>query len=482
MGMRGTRLGTLAAVVAFVASACGSPSASPTPLPSLALPTLAPPNATVVRWFVGLGKGNDVDQISAERSFVRAYNASQKEIFISLEVVPSESAAATLKLELANGIGPDIVGPVGVADRDGFNDDFMDLSPEITRAGFDTTRYPSAMVDLFKRADGAQIGLPYLIYPAFVFYNKDLFTKYGLPDLPKRVGEQWNGADWTWDALAGAAALLTRDKTGKKATDAAFDASNIVQYGMDFQWADARSMASCWAAGSFIGADGKAAIPQAWSDAWTWYYDLIWNRHVAPTSKVANSALLNRSSTVASGRVAMAVSWAWAIPTYGSLDAHGASQAQFGGWDIGVLPSHNGVTSSPIDADTFAIVNGTAHPAAAFKAMTEIMADPSLQAAYGGMPAATSAQAAWFAKQDTLLEPIFPGHKVSWSVLTEMENYPANPSPEADLPNAAAVNAAANAFYARLQGTSGLTMTNEIATLQRQIQKAFDQAASPTGT
>jgi multiple sugar transport system substrate-binding protein len=479
MGKRGIEFVTLAAVVAFVASGCGSPAASPTPRPSTS-PTLAPANATVIRWFVGLGKGNDAEQISAERSFVRSYNATQKSVFISLEVVPSAGAAETLQLELANGIGPDIVGPVGVAERDGFNDDFMDLSPEIARASFDTTKYPSAMVNLFRRADGAQIGLPYLIYPGYVFYNKDLFAKAGLPDLPKHVGDQWNGSDWTWEALAGAAAQLTRDKAGKKAADAGFDPGNIVQYGLDFQWGDARSMASCWAAGSLVGADGKATIPEAWSAAWAWYYDLIWKRHVAPPTKVVNSDLLNRGSTVGSGKVAMAVSWAWAIPTYGSLDSHGSSLAQFGGWDIGVLPARDGVTSSPIDADTFAIVNGTAHPEAAFRAMVDIMADPSLQAAYGGMPAAKADQDAWFAKEDAFLAPIFPGNKISWSVLQEMENYPANPSPEEDVPNAAAVNNLLSGFYAKLQGSGGLTMANEVATLQRQIQNAFDQVASGT--
>jgi multiple sugar transport system substrate-binding protein len=479
MGRRGIELATLAAIVAFVGAGCGSPAASPTPRPSTS-PTLPPPNATVVRWFVGLGKGNDAAQIDAERNFTQIYNTSQKKVYVSLEVVPTASAAATLKLEIANGVGPDIVGPLGVADQDGFIDSFMDLTPEITRAGFDTTRYPAAMIDLMKRSDGAQIGLPYLFYPGYVFYNKDIFAKYGLPDLPKRVGDQWNGQDWTWQTLATVAAQLTRDKTGKKATDATFDPANIVEYGLDFQWADARHMASCWAAGSFVGADGKATIPDAWSLAWSWYYDQIWKYHTAPATKAVNSAALNRGSTVSSGHVAMAVSWSWAMPTYGSLNSAGDSTAQFDRWDIAVLPSRGGATSSPLDTDTFDILKGSAHPDASFEAMVAIMADKSLQAVYGGMPAATADQAAWFAAQDQSLAKVFPDTKVTWSVLQEMENYPANPSPEAAVPNAAAVQALTDTFYARLQGTSGLTMANEIATLKRQIQRAFDQAASGT--
>jgi multiple sugar transport system substrate-binding protein len=481
MRKRGSQLATLAAVAALV-GACGSTVATPTPLLS-PIPTAAPAGTTVVRWFVGLGLGNAPNQVQAEASFVKAYNASHTGIYINLEIVPSASAAATLKLEIADGVAPDIVGPVGIADRDGFSGAFMDLTPEIAKTGFDMTRYPSAIIDLLQQSNGAQVGLPYLIYPGFIFYNKDIFAKAGLPDLPTRVGDQWNGEDWTWDALAALAAQLTVDKAGKKSTDTGFNAANIVQYGIDFPWSDARTMASSWAPGSFVGPDGKATIPDAWSAAWTWYYNAIWKYHIAPSTKVEDSALLNNGSTVASGHVAMALSWTWAISTYGSLDTSGKSTAKraLANWDIAVLPSYNGQTSSPSDADTFVILKGTAHPDSAFEAMLAIMADKNLQAAYGGMPAATGDQAAWFTGQDAALASIFPNNQVSWSVLQEMENYPANPGPEAEVPNFQAVNQLTNAFYARLQGTSGLNITNEMANLQRQIQRAFDQAATSPG-
>ena len=141
------------------------------------------------------------------------------------------------------------------------------------------------------------------------------------------------------------------------------------------------------------------------------------------------------------------------------------------------MPSYGSQTSSPLDADTFVITRASEHPDEAFKAMVAIMGDESLQIAYGGMPAATSDQQAWFDQFDKYLATIFPGNKVSWSVLQEMENYPANPSPEVDLPNFQKVINLTAAFYARVQGSANLNLPNEMTNLQSEVQKAFEQAA-----
>lgn len=476
MRRRGLRLTMLAAISALLVGACGPTPVKPTPTPTpSAAVSLGP--VTVVRWFVGLGKGNDAAQVEAEKSFVKAYNASQSRIYISLEIVPTDTAYETLKAEIANGTAPDIVGPVGVRSRNGFSGAFLDLTQEISKSGYDMTRYPSALVDFFKEGKAGQVGLPYLISPGFIFYDKSIFAKANLPGLPKKVGDLWNGKEWTWDTLAGVAAQLTVDTKGKKSTDTGFDAANIAQYGIDFQWADGRRMASCFASGSFLDADGTATIPDGWKAAWTWYYKALWKTHIAPTAKAVISPLLGNGSTVASGHLAMAASWPWAITTYGSLDKAGHSTAKFTSWDIAVMPSYGSQTSSPLDADTFVITRASEHPDEAFKAMVAIMGDESLQIAYGGMPAATSDQQAWFDQFDKYLATIFPGNKVSWSVLQEMENYPANPSPEVDLPNFQKVINLTAAFYARVQGSANLNLPNEMTNLQSEVQKAFEQAA-----
>ncbi len=479
MGRSGSRLATLAVIAALVTSACGHSPVLPTPLqpvPTASLPVASPAGATVVRWFVGLGLGNAVNQVTAEEEFVRAYDASQSKVYISLEIVPADTAYETLQAEIANNNAPDIVGPVGVGDLNGFAGDFLDLSGEISKNGYDMTRYPSAVIDYFKQGAGSQIGIPYLIDPGFIFYNKDIFAKANLPDLPTKVGEQWNGQDWTWDTLESIAVQLTHDNAGRKPTNPAFDVPNIVQYGIDFQWADARTMASCFASGSFLGTDGTAMIPDGWKAAWTWYYNAMWQTHIAPIAKVVNSALMGYGSTVASGNLAMAVSWPWATTTYGGpVDSAGNSSPKFAHWDIAVMPSYNGLTSSPMDGNTFVIPKASANPDAAFTAMVAIMGDKSLQAAYGGMPAATADQQGWFTQLDQSLAKIFPGNTVSWSVLQEMENYPAIPSPEADLPNFRTVNSLTAAFYSKMQTSGSLDLPSAMTSLQASIQRAFAQ-------
>jgi multiple sugar transport system substrate-binding protein len=466
------------AVAALVASAC-APTRPATPTPSfMPTPTPTAPPLTVVRWFVGLGKGTEAAQVEAEKAFVKAYNNSQKRIYIDLEVVPGSTAYATLKEEIANGTAPDIVGPVGISGRSGLGGAFLDLTSEIRRTSYDMSRYPQGIVELLRDGSNGQVGLPYLINPGFIFYNKDIFTKAKLPPLPTRVGDSWNGQPWTWDTLATIAAQLTVDTKGKKSTDSGFDANNIAQYGLDFQWSDGRRTASCFGSGTLVDASGGASIPEAWQAGWTWYYDEIWKAHAAPSAKAVNSALLGNGSTVASGHLAMAISWPWAISTYaGAPDKSGVYKPQFTNWDMAVLPSYKGTTTSPTDADTFLIVKSSAHPDQAFDAMVAIMADTNLQTAYGGMPAAKADQQAWFNQFDAYLARLFPTAKISWTVLQEMENYPANPSSEADLPNFPKVNSLVDAFYTRLQTVSGLNLETEFNTLQANLQKAFDQAA-----
>ena len=474
---RGRRLLAPLAIAALVAGACAPSHAKPTPTPTpTAIPTAASPTV-VVRWFVGLGKGNDGAQIVAEKAFVAHYNASQSQIYIDLEIVPGSTAAETLKAEVANGTGPDIIGPVGVGGRNGMGGLFLDLTDEVSKTSFDMTRYPEGVVDMLKDGKNGLVGLPYLISPGFIFYNKDIFARSNLPPLPKRVGDTWNGKPWTWDTVAALAAQLTVDAKKKKSTDANFDPNQITQYGIDFQWSDLRRTASCFGAGSLIDTNGTAVVPDSWQAALTWYYNAIWTKHIAPSARVVNSPLLGTGSTVASGRVAMAVSWPWAISTYaGSPAANGTYKPAFASWDIAIMPSYNGSTTDPTDADSFGIAKTSAHPDQAFQAMLAIMADPDLQVLYGGMPAAKADQQAWFDQFDAYIAKLFPGNKISWTVLQEMENFPAVPSPEVDVPNAGKVNSITSSFYTKLQTIQGLTLANEFTNLQAQLQKAFDTA------
>ena len=94
------------------------------------------------------------------------------------------------------------------------------------------------------------------------------------------------------------------------------------------------------------------------------------------------------------------------------------------------------------------------------------------------MPAVTADQKAWFEAYDVHLASIFPGNKVTWSVLQEMENYPSTPNPEADVPNSDRVATLTDNFYNRLRSVQGIDVNAEATSLQTALQRAFDQAAA----
>ena len=69
--------------------------------------------------------------------------------------------------------------------------------PATTSTGVDPK-----LVDFFKLGEnGATVGLPFAVYPSFMYYNKDLFDEAGLPYPPTKVGDLYDGKPWDMDAV-----------------------------------------------------------------------------------------------------------------------------------------------------------------------------------------------------------------------------------------------------------------------------------------
>ena len=218
--------------------------ASPTAAPAITAPpidTTAPgPNGgVVVRWFVGLGAGGQPQQLQTEAEFVDAYNKSQKDVYIALEIYNNNVAANILKTQIAAGNAPDIIGPVGVEGLNLFRDQLLDLQPLIDKTGYKVDGVDPKLVDFFKLGEGgATIGVPFATYPSYLYFNKDLFDEAGLPYPPTKVGDKYQGKDWDMAAVRELGMKLTVDKAGNDATSPDFDAKNVVQWGFDMQYAD----------------------------------------------------------------------------------------------------------------------------------------------------------------------------------------------------------------------------------------------------
>ncbi|PKN84407.1 MAG: sugar ABC transporter substrate-binding protein, partial [Chloroflexi bacterium HGW-Chloroflexi-7] len=275
MKMKFASLFVVFLVLAMVLSACGNTTA----------PEASSTEPVEIRWYIGLGTGTDPDQLAAEQEVVDAFNASHPDIHLVTEVVTYEAAFDNFATELAAGNPPDIVGPMGVDGAESFHGQWLDLTDLIASNNYDLTQFDEGAVNFYKTGGEGQVGIPFGVYPSVMYYNKPLFDEAGLNYPPHKYGDPYvwvdgTEAEWNFETVQQIALLLTVDANGKDATDPAFDATNIVQYGYVPQYQDSRAMGSYFGAGSLVAEDGKTAqIPEEWAAAWKWIYDGTWNTH-----------------------------------------------------------------------------------------------------------------------------------------------------------------------------------------------------------
>jgi multiple sugar transport system substrate-binding protein len=422
----------------------------------------------LIRWFVGLGTGAQPDQIADEQKVVSDFNASQDKIVLSLEIYQNTTAYDILSTQIAAGTAPDIIGPVGFRGFYSYGDQLLDLTPYIAKNNVDLSDMDPAILAAYKEGFGGQVGIPFAIYPSFLYYNKDLFDEAGLPYPPHKVGDKYDGKDWNWDTLTELAKKLTVDKAGNDATASAFDKSNIEQWGYYMQWTDPRGWGTQRGAGSVVADDGKTAqIPDNWVRAWQWYYDAMWKDHFVPTGTENRAEYLGPDNAFQSGHIAMDFVHLWYTCCAWPADGKPAVP----NWDIAVPPADGTTTTAKLHADTFGIMKSTKHPDEAFQVLTYLLNNDTLIARYGALPAVKSKQAAFFANLDTRFAP----NKVDWQVALDMLGHPDVPSHEADMPNFLKADAAIKAFQEKLITTEGLDIAAEAATLKATLQGLFDE-------
>ena len=497
----GTRaLVALAGTVAIVVAACSGSTATPAPsaAPSVAasqaavtsaapsvpeptpLVTAAPVGATgpdgqpVIRWFVGLGAGAQPQQIAAQTDFVTKFNASQKDVYISLEIYDNKVATSILKTQIAAGNAPDIIGPVGVEGLNLFIDQVADLQPLIDSTGYDMSRYPAAMKDFFKIGKGgATIGVPFGTYPSFLWYNTKAFDEANLPYPPTKIGDLYQGKPWDMNTVRELAMKLTVDKNGNDATSPDFDAENIVQWGFDMQYNDKnpRGEQTLFGTGSLLADDGKTAqIPDAMRTAEKWFNDGVWKDHFIPTQNAILSELLGKDSEFASGNLAMNEVHTWfACCVNPAAPAKPIVGDNFG-W--AVAPSSDGTTTAKLHADTFSMLKTTKNPDLAFKVLSALAGSGDLATIYGAMPADPTQQQAF---KDSVTKA-YPKAKLDWSVPAQSLEHPDIPNHQSWVPDYAKSKTAWQAFWNKYRTTPSLDIDAELDTLKTTLQGIFDAA------
>ena len=489
---RTTRLLVLLAVGAILVTACGqsttpsAPSGSqepgssaapgstvpePTAAQTFSVPSFSPAD---LRWYCCLGTGEDPTQKPTEDKVAAGFADKYPGSSMKFEVVTYDDAVATLSTQLAAN-APDIVGPVGIGGLGSFKGQWVDLGPYLTDSNYDMSVYDPKTVEFFQQ-DGVQVGVPFDLYPSMLWYKKEFFDEIDLTEPPHEWGATYtmpdgSEVDWSYDTLRQVAMLLTVDKNGKDATDPAFDSNNIVQFGFEPQRDDLRQTGAYFGAGSLVGEDGKTVvIPDAWEAAWKFMYDGIWKDHFIMTEAQFNDAKVGGGDQAFfGGHVAMANNFLWT--SYGVT----GDEAVVKDWNLAAIPSYNGTTTSPLNADTFSILKNSKNPDAAFAGMAYLHQDSAdeLLPIYGGIPAVTSQQ-----------DPFFQGLEnaegypegVDWKVAKDAIQYADIPNFEDYMPKYNETLAVLSKYRSRWTTTPGLDMDQEIEKLRAEIQAKWDAA------
>jgi multiple sugar transport system substrate-binding protein len=419
--------------------------------------------AVEIRWFIGLGAGGNPEEIEKEEAFVEEFNAKYGDRYkLVMDVVPNETAYDVLKTQIASGDVPDIVGPVGVRGLASFEGAWLDLSPYIEAANYDLSDFPPALVEFYQFGTGQQLFLPFAVYPAALFYNKDLFDEAGLDYPPHEWGAPYaDGDEWNFDKLQDLAMFLTVDAEGNDATMEEFDPDNVVQFGYHATWQDIRAGWTYFGAASFVGSDGKAQMPDVWREAAHWYYDGMWTDWFIPNSSYVNSDLLAQGNPFGSGKVAMCPTKSWF--TCCTQDATN--------YDIAAIPSYEGDITSELHADTFGILKAAKNPEASFAVLGLMVGEfaPDLLAVYGGLPARESQQGEALA---TMAEN-FPA--LDLQVFVDAMRYPDDPSHESAMPNFLKASDTYATFAGMYETTPGLDLDAELDNMIEELQAVFDE-------
>jgi multiple sugar transport system substrate-binding protein len=424
-------------------AACGSTTQTP------ATPTTGAPAPKVqIRWLVGTG--TDTEPIEAA---IADFNASQDRIELSL-ALPTE--------------GADMVGPIGWAGSNLFQGQYLDLTGLIASSGFDTSIFNQGLLKLDQTEEG-QMGLPFAIAPAAVYYVPAMFDAAGLNYPPAEFGKPYlmpDGSErpWDWNTLADVARLLTLDDEHRNATEEGFDRARIVQFGFVPQWEDIVTLAGFWGDGMpgyYASSNLEVHIPVEAKQAWTWYYDGMWGAQpFIPTGAQANSAELGSGNTFNSGKVAMAVTHSWYTCCLIDFAAAGNE------FQLAALPAspNDGRVYDHVQVDSFHIFKDSPHPNEALEVITYLITAGNLARDLDALPAIEGQQAAFFEARSAQY-PFVTSWQPFMDGLADAHILPAG----GYMPNFNDAWGRLMTFADNLQTTEGLDLAAEILALEEDL-------------
>jgi len=344
------------------AAAASAPAASTAPSASASAATAAcgsyagpPVTITYAMW-------GDTTELANQQKVVDAFKVLNPNITVKVSVADWTTYWDKLQTDLAGGNAPDVLLMDGPLYPDyQTRDQLLDLTPLITRDGFDTGGLVDLAVQDFTAPDGHLYGLPRDLNTIALFYNKTMFDAAGLP---------YPDGTWDWNKLVEVAKKLTKTSGGKTS-----------QWGFYTETSDMENFWSSlvWqAGGDILSADKKSVlIDSAQAAAGIQFLqDLIYKDKVMqqPVAGGTGDAFEN-------GQAAMEANGSWLVPT------HEAAGIDFG---VAPLPKGPAGQATSVNHSGVVIYKGTKSADAAWE-FVKCYTGPKLQAMVASLKASMPA-------------------------------------------------------------------------------------------
>ncbi|MDK8182423.1 sugar ABC transporter substrate-binding protein [Paenibacillus sp. UMB4589-SE434] len=242
----------------------------------------------------------------------------------------------------------------------------LDMTPYIEKEPDVVKGINPRLLDIYK-VDGKTYGMPMLNYGTFLFYNKDLLDKAGVP-YPTT---DWEDTSWNWDKMV---------EYGVKLTD-----KGNQQYGLLY---DETANKRAWLfGGDFFSKEayktGKMGEPQLLSnpknaEAIQKNAELVLKHKISPNPS-QTEAMTQLGNPFMTGKVAMMISGGWGFQNF--------KKAEFR-WGAAALPNIEG-RQIPLYVDPWNIYKHTKHPEEAWTFIKYLMDPKGAAKAYAENTGAT---------------------------------------------------------------------------------------------
>ncbi|XVV07061.1 ABC transporter substrate-binding protein [Actinosynnema sp. CA-248983] len=205
---------------------------------------------------------------------------------------------------------------------------------------------------------GEQMCMPQNISSLVVYYNKDLFTKYGVAE-PR--------AGWSWDDMVATAIALTRDANGDVVKGVDFDQPGAAptgppptEYGLAVSPELIRLAPFAWSNGGKLFDDDRSptriALDEPAVGALRNFIDLRGRHGVVPTDQEVESQ--DDEARFAAGKLAMLMSSRRSTTTFRAIS--------WFDWDVAALPVYQ-TPATVLHSDAYCVTRGSSDKAAAWK-------------------------------------------------------------------------------------------------------------------